>query len=201
MSEPYEKVVLGSKWPTFSLSYNKGIPKLFSSEINFDFIEASIMQNIKVRTYGTSTIKLGSGKFLNTTKLFYENYKIFPRGDSWFFSTPMQNQLQDSTFYTTDWYVELHGVHHFNGAFGSNIPIVKKLKIFTITGFNYTWIKESNYHYFDYYFGIERTFKIQRQRFRLGVFFVYGGSNNTKARPTIQFAINHYDKREKSWDY
>ncbi len=201
MSEPYEKVVLGSKWPTFSLSYNKGIPKVFSSEINFDFVEASIIQDIKVRTYGTSTIKLGSGKFLNTTKMFYENYKIFPRGDNWFFSTPMQNQLQDSTIYTTDWYIELHGVHHFNGAFGSNIPLVKKLKIFTITGFNYTWIKESNYHYFDYYFGIERTFKIQRQRFRLGVFFVYGGSNNTKARPTIQFAINHYDKREKSWDY
>ncbi len=201
MSEPYEKVVLGSKWPTFSLSYSKGVPKIFGSTIDFDFLEASILQDIKIRTYGTSTVKVGTGKFLNTRQMHYENYKIFPRGDSWFFSTPMQNQLQDSTIYTADWYFELHGVHHFNGAFGSNIPLIKKLKIYTLTGFNYTWIKENNYHYLDYYFGVERTIKIQRQRFRLGVFFVYGGSNMTKARPTIQFSINHYDKREKSWDY
>jgi len=201
MTEPYRKVVLGSKWPTFSISYSKGYPSILRSEVDFDFIEASILQKVKISTFGTTTAKIGSGKFLNTNKMFYENYKIFPRGDNWFFSSPMQNQMIDSTIYTTNWFFELHAVHHFNGALVNNIPLVKKLKLYTLTGFNYTWIEENNHHYIDYYLGIERTFRIQRQRFRLGVYFVFGGSNNSKARPTIQFAINHYQKSEKSWDY
>lgn len=201
MTEPYEKIVLGSKWPTFSASYTKGFPNLLNSEVNFDLIEASITQKIKVSTFGTSTVRVASGKFLNTKQMHYENYKIFPRGDNWFFSSPMQNQMMDSTIYTTDLFVELHGVHHFNGALVNNIPLIKKLRLYTLTGFNYTWISETNYHYLDYYVGVERTFRIKRQRFRLGVYFVYGGSNNSRARPTIQFSLNHYDKREKSWDY
>ncbi|MBN2776332.1 MAG: carboxypeptidase-like regulatory domain-containing protein [Bacteroidales bacterium] len=201
MREPYKKVVLGSKWPSISIAYSKGIPSVFKSAVDFDYVEASIQQKIKISTFGTTTAKIGTGKFLNTESMFYENYKIFPRGDRWFFSSPMQNQLIDSTIYTTDWYFELHAVHHFNGALVNNIPLIKKLKLYTLTGFNYTWIKETNYHYLDYYAGIERTFRIQRQRFRIGVYFVYGGSNNSKAIPSVQFSINHYDRREKSWDY
>lgn len=201
MREPYRKVVLGSKWPTISVSYTKGYPNIFNSKVDFDFLEASVQQKIKISTFGTTTAKIGTGKFLNTNQMFYENYKIFPRGDNWFFSSPMQNQMVDSTIYTTDWFFEAHAVHHFNGALVNNIPLVKKLKLYTLTGFNYTWVAETNYHYLDYYFGIERTFRIQRQRFRVGVYFVYGGSNMSRARPTIQFSLNHYDKREKSWDY
>ncbi len=201
MREPYRKVVLGSKWPTISISYYKGYRSILKSEVDFDFLEASIMQKVKISTFGTTTAKIGAGKFINTNKMFYENYKIFPRGDNWFFSSPMQNQMIDSTIYTTDWFFELHVVHHFNGALVNNIPLVKKLRLYTLTGFNYTWVAENNHHYLDYYVGIERTFRIQRQRFRLGVYFVYGGSDISKARPTIQFAINHYEKTEKSWDF
>lgn len=201
MTEPKRKIILGSDWPTFSMHYKKGVPKLFCSDINFDFLEFSIRQSFRLGTMGTSTYKISSGKFLNTKEMKYENYKIFPRGDKWFFSTPMQNQLQEETFVTTDLYFEAHYVHHFNGALTNNVPLFKKLRIYTLSGFNYTWISENNYHYIDMYVGIEKSFRIQRQLFRFGIYFVYGGSNNQFQRPNPQFNINSYDIGDGTREY
>ncbi|OFX17649.1 MAG: hypothetical protein A2033_09190 [Bacteroidetes bacterium GWA2_31_9] len=200
MTEPTRKVILGSDWPKISLHYKKGIPTIFGSDINFDFIEASIRQEFRISTLGTSIIKVASGKYMNTKSMTYETYKIFPRSDRWFFSTPMQNQLQDTTYITDDWFIEAHYVHSFNGAITNNIPFIRRLKIYETGGINYTWLKQDNFHYVDLYFGFERSFRIQRQLFKIGFFFVFGGSTNEFAKPTIQFSINHYDKSDGSWD-
>lgn len=200
ITEPKRKVVLGSNWPTISLKYTKGWSIILGSDIDFDFLEASIKQKFRISTIGTSTVLLASGKFLNTGKMMYENYKIFPRSDKWFFSTPMQNQLQDTTFITDDYYFEAHYVHSFDGSLIASIPLLNKLKLYETAGVNYTWIKDGNYHYVDTYFGIEKSIRIQRQLFRLGFYFVYGGSSNQFAKPSIQFSINHYDKSDGSWD-
>ncbi|MBN2681010.1 MAG: carboxypeptidase-like regulatory domain-containing protein [Bacteroidales bacterium] len=201
MTEPYRKVVLGSRWPTFSLFWYKGIPEIFNSQVNYDYIEFGMQKDFKIGTMGTSTGKIAAGKFLNTKLMQYENYKIFPQSDRWFFSTPMQNQLQDTTLLIKDRYFEAHFVHHFNGALVNNIPFVKKLRIYTLAGGNYTYIPGLEYHYADFYFGLEKSIRIQRQRFRFGFYFVFGGSTREMSKPAIQFSINHYDKREKSWDY
>lgn len=200
MTEPTRKVILGSDWPKITLHFKKGIPTIFGSDINYDFLEMSVKQEFRISTLGTSIIKVSSGKYLNTSAMKYETYKIFPRSDKWFFSTPMQNQLQDTTYITDDWYIETHYVHSFNGAFTNNIPFIRRLKIYETGGINYTWIKQDNFHYIDLYFGFERSFRIQRQLFKIGFFFVFGGSTNQFARPTIQFSINHYDKSDGSWD-
>jgi hypothetical protein len=200
ITEPKRKIVLGSKWPTFSLIYRRGWPDLFFSDIDFDYLEGTIYQKYKIGTMGTSTAKVSSGKFLNTNSLKYENYKIFQRGDRFFFSTPMQNQLQDTTFFTTNWYFEAHYVHQFNGSIINNIPFVRKLKMYETGGVNYAWIKDGKYHYIDVYFGIEKSIRIQRQIFLIGFFFVFGGSNNDFQKPQIKFSINHYDKSDGSWE-
>ncbi|MBL4624183.1 MAG: hypothetical protein JKY42_03450 [Flavobacteriales bacterium] len=96
---------------------------------------------------------------------------------------------------------EAHYVHHFNGAIVNYVPLIKKLRVQTLAGGNYTYIPESDYHYVDFYFGLERIIRIQRQRFRLGLYGVYGLSTLQTGRPTLQISINHYDQREKSWGY
>ena len=201
MTEPKRKIILGSDWPTFTLFYKKGVPTILGSDINFDYLEFSIKQSFRISTIGTSTYKFATGKFLNTSSMRYENHKIFPRSDKWFFSTPMQNQLQEETFITDDLYFEAHYVHHFNGAIVNNIPLLKKLRIYTLGGINYTWITENNYHYIDMYFGIEKSFRIQRQLFRLGVYLVFGGSNNHFQNPNPQFNINSYDIGDGTREY
>lgn len=38
MREPNRKVLLGSKWPTFYAYYERGIPKLFGSDVDHEYI-------------------------------------------------------------------------------------------------------------------------------------------------------------------
>ena len=72
MMEPKRKVVLGSKWPTFSLRYEKGIKGIFKSVVDYDFLEFSTVQSFKVRTLGTSSYRFTAGKFLNIKALLIE---------------------------------------------------------------------------------------------------------------------------------
>ena len=202
MTEPNRKIVLGSKWPTIGIFYEKGINGLFGSDINFDFVEGYIKQSFKLGTMGTSAYKIQSGKFLNTADLRYVDYKIFPRGDKWFFASLMESmQIQDTTLTATDLYLQVHYTHHFNGAIINYVPLVKKLQIHVATGVSGLYIKESDYLYGEVFAGMERSFKAQRARYRIGVYFVAAHSNYNKITPRIKFAFNRYSLRDQTWSY
>ncbi len=202
MSEPYRKVILGSKWPRFRLYYEKGIPNVFNSDVNFDFLTVSIDQSFKVRTLGTSNYKIEAGKFLSNIKSYYADYKIFPRGDQWFFASLMESmQIQDTTLSVTNSYIQLHYAHHFDGAIINYIPIIKKLGIHTVIGASALNIPESSYSYQEIFFGVERTFKVQRSRIRLGIYYVDAWSSHSMIKPRIKFAINRYNYRDQTWSY
>ena len=202
MTEPYRKVVLGSKWPTFEATYRRGIPDIFGSDINFDYTELSIRQNFKFRTMGTSSYHVKTGKFFNKQDLRYVDYQIFPRGDRYFFASLMQSmQIQDTTLYANDLFVQAHYVHHFNGAFMNLIPLVNKLGIHTVVGASGLWIKDSGYQYGEWFAGAERYFKASRARWRIGVYYVDAVSNFSRIKPHVKFAINRYSLRDQSWGY
>lgn len=200
--EPYRKVVLGSSWPTFSLLYEKGVNGLLGSDINFDYLEAEVKQNLQLYTLGTSSYKLSFGKFINTNDLRYVDYKIFPRGDKWFFASLMQSmQIQDTALFVTNNFAKAHFIHHFNGGIIDLIPLLKKLSLQTVIGASGLYIQESKYQYLEWFGGIERTFKIDRRRLRLGVYLVDATSNYSSIQPRIKFAINFYSIRDNSWGY
>lgn len=202
LREPYRKIILGSNWPTFSILYETGIPDLFGSDINFDFVEAEIKQEFQLYTLGTSSYKINAGKFVNTNDLRYVDYKIFPRGDKWFFASLMQSmQIQDTSLFVTDSYIKAHFIHHFNGAIINFLPLIKNLGIKTVVGTSGLYIPEDNYQYWEAFGGVERTFKIDRRRLRLGVYFVDAISNYSIIKPRIKFAINFYSMRDNSWGY
>ena len=202
MLEPKRKVILGSTWPTFNLYYRKGVKGLFGGDTDFEYIRLNINQNIQVRTLGTSSYHFSAGKFLSKKILKREDYKIFPRGDKWFFASFLQSmQLQDTTINVTDYYFKLNYIHHFNGAIINFVPLVKRLGIHTVIGTSGLLIPESNYRYAEIFGGIERTFKISRTRFRLGVYFVEAKSNLSNIKPRVKFGINFYSFRNDDWGY
>ncbi len=202
MTEPYRKVILGSKWPTFTALYKRGLPDIFGSDINFDYAEASIFQSFKLRTLGTSSYRVKSGKFINTQDLRYVDYAIFPRGDRYFFASLMQSmQIQDTTLFARDIFVQVFYIHHFNGAFMNLIPLVNKLGIHAVGGASGLYIKDSNYQYAEWFFGAERYIKASRARWRVGVYYVDAVSNYSQIKPRIKFAINRYSLRDQSWGY
>ena len=202
MTEPNRKVVLGSKWPTLRFLVERGVPNFLGSEIDFTYLEGEIMQDFKVGTLGTSSYSIKGGKFINTNDLRYVDQKIFPRGDRWFFASLMESmQIQDTTLSVRDFYYQLHYAHHFNGAIVNYIPFVKKMGVHAVVGASTLYIKESQYRYAEVYFGVEKTFKVQRSRIRLGIYFVEATSNYSKIPPRIKFALNRYSLRDKSWGY
>ncbi len=200
--EPKRKVVLGSKWPTFSLYLEHGFKDFLSSDVDFTYLSSAITHTFNVRSIGTSTYRLKGGKFLNDRKLTYTDEKIFPRGDRIFFSTPLHTfQLQDTTLTARDLYLEAHYIHHFNGALVNNMPLLKKTQITLAAGGGGLYIKEYNYLYKEAFAGVERSFRIQRQRIRFGIYGVIGDSNFGVAQPALKWSISMYSMREKKWGF
>lgn len=202
MREPNRKVVLGSKWPEFTFTYEKGINKLLSSDIDFDRIQLSIEQTIQLFTLGTTKYNIMSGQFINTRDLRFIDYKFFRQSDRWFYSNPLFSfQLLDTLLTTRGFYLEAHFIHHFNGSIISNIPIIKKTRINTAAGGGFMWVKENNYRHEELFVGIERVFRIERQRFRIGFYYCVAQSNQRPFTTGFKISINYFSVRDNSWDF
>jgi hypothetical protein len=192
MREPYRKVILGSAWPTFTLMYERGIPKIFGSDVDHEYLNFSIDQSLKIGTLGTTSYRVAAGKFISARSLKDADYKFQRRSDPIWFSNPLYSfQGLDSTMPTKDYIFEAHFVHHDNGAIINKIPFMKKTRIGLVFGGGAMYVKENNYQYYELIAGLERNFKLARRRLRIGVYsFVADGNKmDTKVGWKVSFAI------------
>lgn len=203
MREPHRKVVLGSKWPTFYVSYEKGIPKLFGSEVDHDYIQFGARQTFKIGTFGTSTYRVSTGKFLNTKKLHAEDYKYHRRGDPILFSNPLYSyQDLDTTLPTKKWYLETHYIHHFNGALINKIPFMKRTRISTVAGGGYLWVPEHDWIHYEMFVGLERIFKLAKRRLRIGAYAVFSKGNHIdRVKPSFKISFAILDERDMKFTF
>ncbi len=124
--EPNEKIILGSAWPAFYTEWRKGIPGIFSSRVNFDYLELGIQQRISLQTAGVSSYTIKTGSFLNRKELQLVDYQFERRGDPVFFANPNEVfQALDSTFPVFRRFYQVHYLHEFNGFFLNKIPLLK----------------------------------------------------------------------------
>ncbi len=203
MTEPTRKVVLGSKWPTFSILHRKGWNGLFGSDINFDYLRFQIQQEVVVGTLGNSNYTVKMGGFVNTKDLRFIDYKRFRESDPYLFSHPLHSfQLLDTQLVANNFFFEAHHIHHFNGALVNNIPLIKFLKIRIVAGGGFLWVQESKFRYMEAFAGIERVFKLgPRRRLRLGGYGVIGNSYIQSSLPGIKFSIDLIDTWKRDWEY
>jgi len=203
LTEPDRKLVLGSKWPTFSLVYQKGWQSFLGSDIDFDYLRFSIDHNLVLGQFGTSKYSIKTGRFLNANNLGPIELKRFRRSDRWWFSNPLQSyQALDTLLTTQNYYLQTHYIHHFNGALINNIPIVKKLGIRAVAGGGAMWLYENNFRHFEGFAGLERIFKIgPRRRLRLGAYGVVANGNFFKTNARYKFSIDIIDTFKREWTY
>jgi hypothetical protein len=180
VTEPHRKIVLGSKWPTFNLYWERGWNGAFGSVVDFDYVSFSVEQEIQIGTLGESKYVLRGGQFVNKDSVFYIDRKFFRQSDQdWFFRLFMSNPLYsfqnlDSSYETQSWYLEFHHIHHFNGALLNKIPFFKRTGIKELMGGGFIFLPEhNNYFYLEAFMGLERTFKFARQRLRVGAYVVF----------------------------
>ena len=202
ISEPNQKIVLGSKYPTFSLTYKQAVPNIGGSITDFKEIELGITQKFMVGIFGTSQYSARFGTFLDTTNLQIMDYKYQRGGDPYFFMPPMfAYQLTDSTFPTFRGFLETHYIHQFNGFLTSKVPLINKTGIRTMAGGGLLIVPERNYQYSELFAGINRIFRIGRERFRLGLYYVVAQSNTQGFSSGFKFSIVPYNTASNSWSF
>ncbi len=201
--EPKEKIILGSKWPTFFLTYRKGIPGPINSIVDFDYLEFGMEQSIQLGIMGTTRYNVKSGSFLNRKELQLLDYSFQRRGDPWLFMNPDEAfQALDSTFPLFDRFYQGHMVHEFNGALINKIPILKKLQLREIVGGGFLIAPERNLRYAELFGGVERVFKWPFNpltKFKLGIYVV--GSVANQFNNPIQFKVGFttWDRKRNKW--
>lgn len=207
MTEPHRKVILGSKFPTFTFRHEKGWNNILKSSVDFDKVSFSIDQKFNVRTLGTSQYKIEIGKFLNQDSVYFIDQQFFRARDvgftSLFMSDP-NNSFQNlaESYGTRDIYARLHYTHQFNGAIINLIPFMKKTRLRSVAGGGMLFVPEyNNMYYQEVFFGIQRQIKFLKERYKIGAFAIFSRSNYQA--PGLQFKIlfEYVNLRDVMFEY
>ena len=200
MREPYRKVILGSAWPTFTAMFERGIPKVFGSDVDHAYLNLSINQTLKIGTLGTTSYRVAGGQFLSARLLKDVDYKFQRRSDPIWFSNPMYSfQGLDSTMPTKDLILEVHFIHHDNGAIINKIPFMKKTRIGLVFGGGAMYVEENNFQFYELIAGLERNFKLTRRRLRIGVYGFMSDGN--KIDPKIGWKVSFSILNDRNMKY
>lgn len=161
---PDNKLAIGSKYPTLALSYRKGIPDIFGSDVDYDKWQFSIWDNLNLKLRGEFKYRFSIGGFFNTRNLYIPDYQHF-NGNQTFYASPYLNSFQIAPYYanstTAAFYAVGHIEHHFNGMITNKIPLLRNLQWNLVAGSNAFYVHRSN-NYVEVFGGLENIFKIFR---------------------------------------
>ena len=161
---PNSKIPLGSKYPTFTLGFTKGIKNIFGSDVDFDKWKFSISDDKNFKLAGSLKYKIGAGGFLNRKKVYIQDYQHF-NGNEAAAASEYVNSFQLVKYYSNSTTNQLYGIahleHHFNGLLTNKIPLFKKLGWYMVAGTN-TFYVNRNSNYVEVFAGLENILKIFR---------------------------------------
>lgn len=161
---PRSKFPIGSRYPTFTLSYTKGINGLFGSDVDFDKWSVGVFDDKNLKLAGTLKYKFGVGGFLNTRKLYIQDFQHF-NGNQLRAASAYVNSFQLAEYYANSTTASIYGIghieHHLNGLLTNKIPLFKRLNWNLVLGGNAFYVNEKN-NYSEVFVGLENIFKIFR---------------------------------------
>ena len=106
-----EKYYAGSKYPTFTLSWKKGIDNLLGSNSNFDYLELNTKQNIDLNFLKTFQYNVSAGVFPNRKNAHFSDFKHFHTNDFWVVFSPFYgafNTMSNYNYSTNEWFITGH---------------------------------------------------------------------------------------------
>jgi hypothetical protein len=161
---PRRRVAVGSRYPTFSLSYTKGWNDLLGSDVNFDKWQFGVWDNVNLKLKGELRYRLGMGGFFNNRSVPIQDYQHF-NGNQTAFANQYLNGFQLAPYYanstTAAFYATGHVEHHFNGLLTNKIPLFRRLNWYLVAGSNAFYVNRNN-NYTEVFGGLENIFKLFR---------------------------------------
>ncbi len=198
-----KKYIVSRDRPELLFTYRKGIPALFNSEVNFDYLELTFQGTLKLARMGTSNWRIRAGAFPNKHNLRLLEYKYFRGSDIIFFSDPVNSlQLLGPMMSTNNDFFQAGYIHHFNGSILNKIPLFKWLKLSIAGGAGVLAMATDQFFHMELYAGVEKQLRIDTQIFKIGLYAVSVDGNQLSI-PSIRLkiGINSYDDYSEKWDY
>ena len=182
---PDRTINVGSRYPTFSLSYTQGFHNILGSDIDYAKWRFGMNDNLNLKLGGTFRYNLSIGGFLKKDSVAVPDYVHF-NGNQIFMSSGYLSSFQLLPYYkysnVNKFYAEGHVEHHFNGLLTNKIPVFRKLNWHLVGGANAFYLNTDQY-YSEVFVGLENIFKLIR------VDWVWGFEKGHAATTGIRIGI------------
>ncbi|MBS1777243.1 MAG: carboxypeptidase-like regulatory domain-containing protein [Bacteroidetes bacterium] len=166
-----------SKYPVFTLSYEKGIPDIFNSQIDFDKWRLDLRHELSLKLVGTLNYNIAIGGFLNDRWVGIPDLNQL-NGNQVVVASPYLESFQLAPYYLysnhAPLYGETHAEWHLNGFLTNKIPLLRQLRWYLVTGGNAYYVNDQFWHS-EAFVGIDNFGFEQFRLFRLD--FVHAWSS------------------------
>ena len=153
--------------PLLTLSYKKGISGFADSEVKFDQVQVGFKHMVKMGIRGTLDMSFQAGKFLNTDKMYFMDYKHFLGNRTWFVTSDPVGSFRLLDYYqnsTADQYFSANMHYHLRKFLVTRIPKVRMFGVTENVFLNYLATPSSG-NYTEVGYGLEGILRIFRLEF------------------------------------
>jgi hypothetical protein len=161
---PDNKFSIGSRYPTFSLSFLKGLNNVFGSDVDYAKWRFRINDNLNLKLFGSLRYNIIAGGFLQKDSVPVIDYTHF-NGNLVALASAYLNSFQLLPYYsysnTAGNYYQLNVEHHFNGMLTNKIPGFRALNWHLVGGVNSFYVNGSK-NYIEPFIGLENILRIIR---------------------------------------
>ncbi len=197
-----KKIVLSSKLPTLKFVYNKGLPSLFQSEVDFDQFETEIYHRPRPTKLGSTNWRVSAGGFLSMKRLRFIEEKFIRGSDLYLFSDPLRNfQLLGPTISTNKPYYRGAVVHHFDGFIMDKIPLINYLQLELIAGAGAITIPSLDFSHAEVYAGVGRKVRLWGETVQFAFYTLSSLNTVDQYDWSWKLGVNFFDAFNGQWMY
>jgi hypothetical protein len=187
------RIEIRNSSPVISFDYRKGL-NVLGSDVDFDQIELGLKHEVKIGVRGDLTFALRGGMFLNSSSMYFMDYKHFLGNRTPFSTTDPVGSFRLLDYYnlsTSDKYFAGNVHYHFRKFMVTRIPIVRMTGIRENIFVNYLATNSSE-NYTEVGYGIDgilRLFRLEfAAAFRNGQYINHGFRIGISTSLTVNFS-------------
>ena len=121
----FERVSLGTDYPTLLVVYTKSLPGVLGTVFNYQKMLIGISDEIKLSIFGRTNYRFEVGKVFGRAP--YPLLEIH-RGNETFYYDDFAFNTMNFFEFVSDQYAQAYVTHHFDGFFLNRMPLIRKLK-------------------------------------------------------------------------
>lgn len=185
----HTKMYAGSKFPTISLGYTGAYADVLGSEARFDLLKLGIKQRVDFAIDDHFSYQVNVGKFMNTQKLYFEDFQHFNTQSTNFMLSSYDNSFRLLPFYqysTGRQFAEVHTEWLSRRLILKQLPLVRNSSISEKLFVNYLATPEIS-NFVEAGYGINNLFLL------LNIEAVAGFENGKFSRSAIKVSLNLND--------